>query len=314
MRRDEGHLVAAGEGQLPQGRAQPQAGIARGFPGRTAEARHRPRPREEAADVHPQQGRRHQAERRQRAVAAAHVRRGVEHFPEAPLAGQLLQRRARIGDRHEMPAPVGHTRQQVPEVIEEGERLRRGARLARHQKKALFRIEARRQRVHRFGMGAVQHRHRGTAERRAERPREHLGRQARSAHAEHHGVAEAFLRHLAAEPRQPARLGHHRIRQRQPPQPVCQLGDRLRRPELMILFPETPAESLLLPLRQPRLDRCLVRPQPEICSLAHPGASFRGVPYISRPPSRGRATIRPRRRERCGERSNGTSPWPAEPF
>ena len=86
----------------------------------------------------PHQRRRHDAERRQRAVAPADVRVAREHPPEGVLAGQLLQARAGVGDRHE----AGAIFEQRPEVGEQRQRLDRAPRLGGDDEQRALRLDA----------------------------------------------------------------------------------------------------------------------------------------------------------------------------
>ena len=142
-----------------------------------------------------------------------------EHAPEPPFAGQRLERRAGLGDRDELlrSRPGG-------EVMVEGERLDRRPRLAADDEERVPDPRAL-EREHGRGIGAVEDGEGGRAEAR----RQHLGRQARAAHAAHdrareplasHGGGEAGellpLRQRGARGVDPAEVAHGEAKHNQP--------------------------------------------------------------------------------------------------
>ena len=129
----------------------------------------------------------------QRGVAAAHVRRRVEHAAEAALARERFERRARVGDRDEVPAgrPPGTSTRSTGRT--RSSRSSRPTCSRRRRACAAGRAAARRRAT---ASGCVLSRtiSVGIAVARAERRLEDLGRQARSAHAEQHDVRGSLRR------------------------------------------------------------------------------------------------------------------------
>ena len=73
---------------------------------------------DQGVEVDPDEGRRHQADVRQRAVAPAHVGVIEEDLPELVVVGDRLGALARVGDRDER-----GTRSVVDVVLDVGERF-----------------------------------------------------------------------------------------------------------------------------------------------------------------------------------------------
>ena len=91
--------------------------------------------RHHVAHVQAAQGRRHQAEDRERREAPAHGGLAEEHAAEGALACKLLQVASRVGDGHEVLAGLLLTELAhhiFPDDVVQRERLERAARLARH--------------------------------------------------------------------------------------------------------------------------------------------------------------------------------------
>src|SRR5207253_1908318 len=101
---DEGQLVATALGELAERHAEPQPAVALARVVVAAALRRDLRALEQRLDVGAHQRRRDDAEGRQRAVAPADLGVSVEDAAEAVLAGELLERRARIGDGNELGA------------------------------------------------------------------------------------------------------------------------------------------------------------------------------------------------------------------
>ena len=149
-------------------------------------------PVQQAADVRAHQDRRDDPEVGHHRVAAADLRVVAEHPPEAVLLGQLLERAARVGDRHELrPVPA----RLLEEVAEVRQRLDRPARLRRDEEERLRDVDGALELGHRAGIGRVEHVQPQPVLQRAERAPDHLGPEARPAHAEQRAVGEAVALH-----------------------------------------------------------------------------------------------------------------------
>ena len=130
---------------------------------------------------------RHDPEHRERRVAAADLRLAGEDGPEATLARDALELRAGIGDRDELgAAPAGL----LPEVLEVRTRLEGRPRLRGDDEERPLELEAGFEPANRSRMRRVENVERLDLE----RPAEHLGREARAAHAEQHRVVELLAR------------------------------------------------------------------------------------------------------------------------
>ena len=116
------------------------------------------------------------------------------------------------------PLPAGA----LPEIAEEAVALLGRARLARDDEQGLRQVAALLGLAHGAGIGAVEHVERGIARRGAERAPQHLGRQARAAHAAEHHPAE-LRPHLVGEGGEGLRLLRHRLADGEPAQPVPDL-------------------------------------------------------------------------------------------
>jgi len=168
--------------------------------GGTARLRHRARVAQESASVLSGRRQRDQAEFRQNGIAAADAGNAEEDAAKAFCLGGLLQKRAGIGDGDEMRggcAPDGGGRAQ--KIIHQHIRLERGARFAGDDEERARDIDARFETPHLLGIGGVEHMKRRIAGRRAQAFRQHLGAEARAAHAEEQHVGELLRAQVLGE-------------------------------------------------------------------------------------------------------------------
>ena len=132
--RDVGEAVGRGRGEVRDEEARElHGGVVQAVLG--AHALHLCGAGHHVAHVQAAQGRRHQAEDRQRREAPAHGGLAEEHAAEGALAGELLQVAARVGDGHEVLAGLLLAELAdniLPDDVVQRERLERAARLARH--------------------------------------------------------------------------------------------------------------------------------------------------------------------------------------
>ena len=234
---DERELVAAGLGQLAERDAEPQAGVALLALAFLLGA---DRAVEDGGDVVARHHGRDEPERAERAVAAADVRVAVERAAEALLVRERLQARAGVGDRDEVRAvDVGAER------LVHRHRLDRPARLARHDRDRLAQVELVEVLLDLFGVRRVQHVQREAGVGLPEGEPEHLGRKARSTHAEHDGVGVALVEELVSESLVLRELLLRALRDVQPAEPVGDLRRALRCPQRPVLAPDA-ADHILV--------------------------------------------------------------------
>ena len=113
-----------------------------------------------------------------------------------------------VGDRDELrPVPA----RLLEEVAEVRQRLDRPARLRRDEEERLREVDAALELGHRAGVGRVEHVQPQPVLERAERAPDHLGPEARAAHAEQRAVGEAVALHLLGPRLEVGRLLEHRL-------------------------------------------------------------------------------------------------------
>ena len=197
-RREDGDLVAAFEAGQPHGEAELDAGIfVRRHVG-SAGANHRERMLDQGANIDPGGCRRHQPERRQHGVASADGGIAVEDAGKTLLGRDLLQRRAGIGHRDEAVAGLvgadglGHPRE---EIILHRVGLGGAAGFAGDDEHGVGEVDRGLQGADLRGIGRIQHMQFREAGLLREGLRQHFRTEARSAHAEHHGVGEVLPLH-----------------------------------------------------------------------------------------------------------------------
>ena len=178
----------------------------------------------------------------QRAVAAADVRVAVEDLAEAVLARQLLERRARVGDRGEVRA-VALAR---VEGLEHRHRLDRPARLRGDDHQRAVEVDAVEDLADLVRVRRVQDVQRQAVVELAEGLAEDLRGEARAAHAEHDRVAVALgaqaLGELCVGSSSLLALAVGDV---QPAEPVGDLRGALRRPQRAVLAPDTTDDVLV---------------------------------------------------------------------
>ncbi len=142
---DDGQLVAAGQGGLAQHGAEAHGRVLAGRDVRAARDGRGADAVEQPLEVGADQRRRDHAEEAQRGVAAADVRGVDEHGAEALVERLLLERRALVGDGHEVVAGVVSV--QLPEALVEvgveAGRLRGAAGLARDDEERRLEVHGR---------------------------------------------------------------------------------------------------------------------------------------------------------------------------
>ena len=159
-REKEGELVPPAHRQLPQkGAEKGPALLPDGIRGRELPFGRRRCPPQKALHIHPDQGRRDQAEEGEGRIAPADRRVVEETVAKAVRRGDLGQRASGIGDGDEMPPrllgpePPGG---EVVEVLEEREGLHRPARFGGDDEERPFQVEALGAVEDRPGVGAVE--------------------------------------------------------------------------------------------------------------------------------------------------------------
>ena len=202
LRRGDRHLVAAFEAGEPHRQPELHAGVfVRRHVG-AAGAHHRERVRDQAANVDTGGRRRHQAERRQHGVASADRGIAVEDAGKALLGRDLLQRRAGIGDGDEAMAGLvlaDGLGDAIEEIILHHVRLGGAAGFAGDDEQRVGEIDLLLHRAHLRGIGRIEHVQLREAGFLREGFRQHFRPEARSAHAEHDGVAEILPLHAAGK-------------------------------------------------------------------------------------------------------------------
>ena len=198
LRRQDGHLVAAVEAGEPHRQPELHARIFMRRHVRPAGTHHRKRVFDERADVDAGGGGGHQPERRQHGVAPADGGIAVEDARKTLFGRDLLQRRAGIGHRDEtMPGLLGADRlgDAGEEIILHHVRLGGAAGFAGDDEDGVGEVDLRLQAAHLRRIGGIEH----MQFREAGLLRKGLGQyfrpEARSAHAEHDGIAEILPFH-----------------------------------------------------------------------------------------------------------------------
>src|SRR4051794_7345462 len=133
--------------------------------------------REETCEVDPHERGGNHAERRKRRVATADRRLSSEDATEASLIRQRLETRAWIGDRDELRPLMARA---LPEVIGVRARLERATRLRRRDEQGAAEVDSALDCANRGRMRGVE----DVEALDAERPPQHLRREARAAHTE----------------------------------------------------------------------------------------------------------------------------------
>ncbi len=128
--------------------------------------------------------------------------------------------------------------------LEQRQRLDRPARLRRDEEQGLVEVDPVADRADRAGVGRVEHVQRGPAVLVAEAQADHLGRERRAAHPEEDDVLEALVADLAREGLEVVDGLAHRVADRQPAEPVGDLGLPGRAPERVVLLPDAVRDVL----------------------------------------------------------------------
>ena len=149
----------------------------------------------------PSRRQRDQAEFRQNGIAPADAGNAEEDAAKAFVLGGLLQPRARIGNGDEMgggraPDCSGCA---YEKIIHQHVRLERAARFAGDDEESARDVDARFETPHLLGIGGIEHMKLGIAGCRAQACRQHLGAEARAAHAEQQHAGEFLRAYLLGE-------------------------------------------------------------------------------------------------------------------
>ena len=222
----------------------------------------------------PDERRRHQAEEGERGVAPSDGGGIEEGAPEPTLRRELVQRRPRIGDGHELHARLGGPAafDLGAEIVIERGRLQRGARLGGDHEQRLGKIDPLEHALHRARVGGVEHEKVGEAHLGAEGEVEDLGREGGAAHAQQHHVRVREPPDLVGEVAEILGRLAHEGGDGEPAEAVTDLV-LVSRPERGVLGPEPAPEVLLLE----RLQRGAHRRMPErIRGERHRGGSGLG--------------------------------------
>ena len=137
---------------------------------------------------------RHHAEIAQRGVAAADAAAAEEHAAEVMGLGRVLHLGAGIGDGHEALAGLGRPHRHLhalEEVLAQGVRLQRAARLAGDDHQRAGQVELALDGLHLGRIGGVDEVQLGEAGRLAERPGQRVDAEHGAAHADEQRVGEA---------------------------------------------------------------------------------------------------------------------------
>jgi len=156
---------------------------------------------EQRLDVDAHEGGGHETEEGQGRETGAD-RGGIEErAPETRFGGDLVEGAARIGDGHEVDARPGHGGRLDlrPEILVEGEGLRRVARLARHDEERTRQGQPVERLLHRRGIRGIQDDDVGEAHLGSEGEVEHVGGEAGATHAEEDHVGELQAADLVGE-------------------------------------------------------------------------------------------------------------------
>ncbi len=321
-RRDQRDLVATVRREDAQDDAEDGAGIILHGHVRSARVRHLLCPPEEPRHVEAHDRGRDHAEVGERRVAPADRWQAEEDLAEPVGLGDLLEPRARIGDRDESAARALRPDDlpgALEEVLLEDVRLERAPGLRRDDEERLRDVHLPLERPDLGGIGGVEHEHLGESVDPAERLLQHLGAEARASHAEQERPREALTRDVvghAAEAVDAARLV---LGDPEPAEPARFVGAR---PEAGVARPEATHFPRCRPLLE-RLPHALLeiggqRP----CLAVHryrpwmsPGScsSMRGADVPTVTATRAAESARSRRsRRRPGRcpRSRGRAPCP----
>ena len=150
----------------------------------------------------------------------------MEHFAKAALAGEVLQARARIGDRNVVAALAAERE----EVREQRERLDRAPRLRGDQEQRAAALDRMLDVGDRVRIGRVEDVQEWAPLAVAEAAAQHLRCERGAAHAEQDDVLVALAGDLRGEGLERGHLGKHPLRDRQPSEPVADLRRTRRAP------------------------------------------------------------------------------------
>lgn len=244
-------LVAPRDRGLGEARAEDQSGVVGGVHPGSARSGHSRGAGEQVGDGCADEGGRHQAEDRERRVAAADVGWSGDDGAKSALVPDRLQWSAGVGDRHES-VPRGRVRRRdgIPPEGKPRLRLDGRSRLARHDDEGLPRIDARQQAGDGGRVCAVEHGQRGAVRTVAEGGLKQLGGKAGSAHSEQNQVAAVHRPNLARQVLEPRRLGRHRRRQREPAESIDELGHGPGAPHGVVALPDPRRQAVAFPLGQ----------------------------------------------------------------
>ena len=271
-------------------RAQHDARVLLGGDRRYAGRHHLVGAIQELRDVDPHDRGRHEPEVRERRVAPADVGPAGEDVPEPVDLGHLLQLRPGVGDGDEAAARLLASEAlggALEEVLLEDRGLERGARFARHDEQRRRRIDPALEGADLRRIGGVEHVQLGELRLPAEGPLQHLGAEARAAHAEEQNVREALGPRGFANAREPVQVRELAVGDPEPAEPLRLIAAG---PQRRVARPEPPH----LPVRLPVGERLLY------CRLELRRQDAVEAPLDAR--GAGPATLRLDRRQQLAER------------
>jgi hypothetical protein len=237
----EREFVAPGALRLAEEGAEVGPGVLVTTSVGAAQRLHRRRAGQETVEVEPEQGRRDEPEEGQRREATADVRRIVEHGPETLTAGELVEGRAGIRDGHESAG-----RGALPEVPVERVDLDGAARLRRDDVERRVPLPVGGPDGGRNG--GVEHLHVEETRGDPAAAAEHLGAEARTAHAQEPNGRQALGAGAFDERAHGVDLIAHRVGGAEPAEAIADflLHAGVGRPDGRIAIPEADAPAFAL--------------------------------------------------------------------
>ena len=218
---------------------------------------HRPSGGEEVGHVDADRSRGRHSEGRKHGIASADRRIAGEDMGEPVRPCDLLQLRARIGDRDEMLSNFVRADRlchQIEEVGPQQLRLQGRTGFARDDEQGARRVDGRGDGGDLAWIAAVEHMQHGMPGRTPKHSRDHFGAEARAAHAEQHDVV-IFLR-LGGEVAERLQVHGGAAARRQPAEPSILAAVR---PQCRVAGPQPPRPALGASAFKPVLDKGLQR-------------------------------------------------------
>ncbi len=248
----ERELVPAGGRHLAEDGGESEGRVLRDGDRRADIRCHRSGPVEDRSDIDSGEGRRDEPKVSESGVPTPDGRDGRERFPKVSFLRQPLERGPGVRDREEVP-PRGSAQvaQHVPEVVEEGEWLGRGPRLAGDDEQGVPRVDPPAHRGHGVGVGTVENQQFRESALVLEHSGEDVGGEARTPHPEDDHVPDPFGANFVRERNEFADLMMHRLRETEPAHPLSHVRRRGGGPEAGVALPDPIAHVRLLPGSDP---------------------------------------------------------------